>query len=928
MVCFVDFGVWMPKIRADWIVLYIRNHCISRLKTACKQIALVITALLLNAISILAGHNIGGEIIYDYLGNNQYRITLIVFKNCEPGTTGFDDPAALGIFETLSGGMVSSENLSLDNNFVEQLPAVLVNPCNIVPPTLCIEKGVYTTIVTLPPIAGGYTISYQRCCRADGIENLAFNQQGMTLVATIPDLSAINEFNSSARFTDLPPVTLCRNSEFFFNHGATDPDGDGLTYEFCSPFGGASADFPAPNPPDGPPYNSIAWSGGFNADNPITSNPGFSIDPNTGYLTGTPTQLGNFVVGVCVSEFRDGVLINTVRRDFQYRVIECESAEPSFPTLENSSYETCTGLTVSFDNLSPASNNTLFHWDFGVAGTLADTSNLFEPTFTFPGPGAYEIVLTTNTGWPCEDSETHFYTVYPEVVPVITENTTDTYDCINLQDTYDFFVTGEFGSSATILWNFGPGADPVTNTGSSPSNVVLPASVDEWIITVQVEENGCIGSDTQTIVNQPDPIAVLEPQNVFCQGLEYTFSSNSVNAATIVWDFDGNGVEDLSNPSEPTFLYSTSGTYDVQLIVTSPQACNDTAVSTFEIAALPETYFERPSSQCLDNNEFSFQAQGAQTLNPIYQWVFGPSASISTSNLQSPTGITFDAADVHPITLTITENGCAISYVDSIAVAQPILPEFGVTATSGCPGHVATVTALTESVVPVYYIWDFGNGVTSSQGVTNHAYELPGTYSITATAFTNEGCYDSLTLTFPNAVTIYPNPDPSFTIEPQVMDISEAVCQLESVYQDGDCTFIMSDGGTVDGCSLEYSWMASGLQTITHYVTSPQGCTSSATGQVIINGFAFYAPTGFSPNDDGLNDVWIPVMTGMSSFELDVYNKWGDKVFTTTDANRPWLGQAYDGTYYVPNDVYQYRVVMRDLLLQRHEFSGSFILIR
>jgi len=885
--------------------------------------------LLLCSWELRAGHNIGGEIIYTYLGNNQYEISLIVFKNCEAGTTGFDDPAALGIFETIGGDYYDSYELPLVNSQVEELSSDLVNPCNIVPPSLCIEKGTYTITLTLPPLAGGYTIAYQRCCRANGIENLAFDQQGMTLVATIPDVTALGGNNSSARFTELPPVTLCRNSEFFFDHGATDPDGDELTYSFCNPYSGASADFPAPSPPDGPPYNSISWAGGFNANDPITGASNFTIDPVTGYLTGTPTALGNYVVGVCVSEYRNGVLINTVRRDFQYRVIECESAEPDFPTMaENASFSLCSGLSVTFENLSTASGSTIFHWDFGVVGIDNDTSNVAEPIFTFPEPGIYEVVLTSNPGWPCEDTAAQYYTVYPPVVPTILNTTTSTYDCINLQDTYDLTVTGDYTDAASILWNFGPGASPASSTDDVAGNIAFPAGATQWDISVTVQENGCVGTDTQTIINQPDPEAIIQPQNVFCQGLEYTFTSNSIGAATIDWDFDGNGQADLGNPNAPTFTYALAGTYDVQLIVTSPEACNDTAMSVFEVSELPAPYFVRPPAQCLENNSFSFQATGAQTLSPSFNWNFGPSASLTSSPLAAPTGISFDSADVHAITLTITENGCAVSYTDSVAVAQHILPDFGVATTSGCPGHIASVMAVTESVVPVYYVWDFGNGETSNQSIATHAYELPGSYAISATAFTNEGCYDNLTITFPNAVTIYPNPDPSFTISPQIMDITDAVCAISAVYQDGDCNFFMSDGGTIDDCETEYSWVEAGIHTITHYVTSPQGCTSSATGEVIINGSTFYAPSAFTPNGDGINDFWMPVMTGIASFQLEIFNKWGDLIYSSTETDRPWMGEAYGGKHYVPNDLYHYRVTLKDLTQRTREFSGSFLMTR
>jgi len=862
---------------------------------------------------------------YDYLGNNQYQITLVVYRDCE-STTQFDDNASLGVFETASGNLYDSFNMSLGNAEISDMPPILQNPCNLLPPQVCIEQAIYTITVSLPPISGGYTLAYQRCCRGNGIDNLLEDQQGMTLSTTIPDAEDINGgTNSSARFTDLPPVSLCRGSEFYFDHGATDPDGDELVYSFCDPLNGATADAPMPSPPDGPPYNSILWGNGFNANNPITSSPQFTIDPATGFITGTASEVGVYVIGVCVSEYRDGVLVNTVYRDFQYRVINCASSQADFPTLENSSYDSCTGLEVNFDNTSTASSNTTYHWDFGVPGTDTDTTNVLEPTFTFPGPGTYLITLTANPGWPCEDVVQHEYIVFPPVMPTITVGS---YECVDLNDTYDFTVSGTYSTLADISWNFGNGANPATSSNDNPANVQFPSGSSSWTVTVQVEENGCIGTDTETIQNAPDAVASIEPQNVFCNGLTYDFSSNSLNATSHTWDFDGLGTEDLSDILHPTYEYVTGGTYEVSLIVTGTNSCNDTSTVIFNLAESPTPFFEPQPAQCLATNNFSFEAQGETTLNPQYTWNFGPFANTPVSNNAQPAGITFDSPGYHDVTLTISESGCSASYTDSVGVAQNILPDFQVENISGCPGLIAQVVAVTESVVPVNYIWNFGNGFVSSQGITVQTYDMPGIYSITATAFTNEGCYDSLTITFPNAVTIYPNPDPSFTINPQVMDISEAETHITSLFEGGTCQYFMSDGGEMNACEFDYSWTASGVQTITHYVTSPEGCTSSTTGEVIIQGFTFYAPTSFTPNADGINDFWLPVFTGVTSFQLSIFNRWGDLIYSSNDLERPWAGQVHEGTYFAPNGTYSYRVIIKDLTFQSHEFSGTLSVVR
>jgi gliding motility-associated-like protein len=111
-------------------------------------------------------------------------------------------------------------------------------------------------------------------------------------------------------------------------------------------------------------------------------------------------------------------------------------------------------------------------------------------------------------------------------------------------------------------------------------------------------------------------------------------------------------------------------------------------------------------------------------------------------------------------------------------------------------------------------------------------------------------------------------------------------------------------------------------------VTSPEGCTATATGEVIVQGYTFYAPTSFSPNNDGINDYWQPISTGISSFFIRIYNRWGDLVYSSNELDKPWMGQVGEGEYYAPNGIYYYRVIIEDLLSQKHEYQGSFTIIR
>ena len=96
----------------------------------------------------------------------------------------------------------------------------------------------------------------------------------------------------------------------------------------------------------------------------------------------------------------------------------------------------------------------------------------------------------------------------------------------------------------------------------------------------------------------------------------------------------------------------------------------------------------------------------------------------------------------------------------------------------------------------------------------------------------------------------------------------------------------------------------------------------------MVNGTLFYAPTAFTPDGDGLNDVWLPVARGMTRYAMVVWNRWGQRVWSTDDPEEPWLGQKDDGTHFVPNDVYHWEVSYLDQLSYPRVHRGTVFVAR
>jgi gliding motility-associated-like protein len=869
---------------------------------------------------------VGGELTYQYLGNNQYEITLMMFRDCSSNNTlgtGFDDAVSIGIFNSGNGNLVNGGiSIPLDGLNVTSVPISIDNPCFTLPEDLCVEQAIYKQIVTLQPNGWGYDLSYQRCCRNPSIVNLDVpNQQGITCTAHIPGTNETAGFNSSPVFSSMPPAALCQYASFVIDQSATDADGDELVYSFCSPLVGANTDQPAPNPPDAPPYTTVNWANSFNGSNPITSNPQISIDPSTGIITGTATALGQFVVGICVSEYRDGVLLNTVLRDFQINVTSCD---PNIVASVPAQSEFCGGLEYTFQNSSI--NATSFHWDFGVANSNSDTSNAVTPVFTFPEPGTYTITLIANPTWPCADTVSTTHIAYDFINPVIDYGN---YQCINGQDYYDFSVSGNITNAAGISWNFGAGAQPTTSSSAMPMEVMMNNEALQNLVSVTVSQNGCVEGDEEIIINNPNPIADFPVQTEFCQGLLVTMTNNSSNAEEYYWDFGASASGDNSADPSPVFQYIQPGTYQIRLIASSDLACADTLTREYQIYLPVTPSFETPPAECAGSASFDFEANGANSPDAIYTWSFGEDASPSSSTNQNPQGIIMDSPGSHTITLVINDHGCTGSFTDSVIVAQQLMTLFEVSEVETCLGNSVYLTVEAVSNVTVFYHWDFGDGNASQSASPVHVYESPGIYSVTVSAHTEEGCYDSLLLNFPNAVVIYPIPNANFSIVPQVMDYLDATCVVTSnTSPENSCYFTTSDGFQTEFCTFEHEWSETGTQFIRHTVVSPYGCSASSEGEVVITGFAHYIPNSFTPDGDGINDVWTPVIKGYSSGSLTIYNRWGEAVYNSDDLSKPWMGGAIGSDYYVPNGIYNYILSFNDLQGLPHRLAGYISVIR
>jgi hypothetical protein len=271
-------------------------------------------------------------------------MTLIVYRDCFCANCAFlDDFANIAVYrcekDSICTDMLSQVNTFLNINTELQQVDVIdysSNECEAGLTNICTEQGTYDFQISLPKQTQhlyDYYIVYQRCCRNNSLSNIIEPEgTGFSIFNVITGTSADYCNQSAENFVN--PAFACVNNPMFLDASLSDPDGDSLVYSFCSPYLGGgtmgTSEFPGnpnlcdgvqPTPPCPPSYETVSFiSPTFSEQKPIACDPLIEIDAMTGLITGTPLLIGQFLVGICVDEYRDGVLLNSNQIEFQINV--------------------------------------------------------------------------------------------------------------------------------------------------------------------------------------------------------------------------------------------------------------------------------------------------------------------------------------------------------------------------------------------------------------------------------------------------------------------------------------------------------------------------------------------------------------------------------------------------------------------------------
>ena len=638
-----------------------------------------------------AAHIVGGDVTYRFIEFNSdstrvtFEIDFTLYRDRLGGGAVFDNATQtrFGVFRRNSAG---NWNLFEEITGVGPGPVSQVEiedePCVEEPiGVVAVEEASYIFPVTLEVGDTDYMIAYQRCCRNETIINI-FNpgDAGAAFdVIITPEAQAAG--NNSPVFDEFPPIFICAGFPIVVDQSASDREGDELRYSFCAPFtAGGTVDAQGPGAGNqgccdcvrprpaacAPAFANVGFRPPFTPTTPLGGNPLVEIDSRTGIISGVPETTGQFVVGVCVEEFRNGRSLGKIRRDFQFNVLECDRAvtarlesddevpDPnSTPGISNGNsnvfiINACGETEIDINNLSTdIAFIQTYDWEFfdEIGNTIFEASTR-DVTVPFPGLGEYSGQMIVNKGIACSDTAPFFVNLFPAIFAGFNSEF-DT--CAAGPITFEDFSETDAGDGLITdwAWDFaGDGtsiiSDPM-HTFSTPGSKMVSLTVTDI--------NECTDEALVPVDYFPAPATIIVEPTAFvgCNPSEITFNNLSApidSTYDITWDF-GDG--ELGTEISPTHIYEDPGNYTVAIDIISPIGCE--AARTFDslisIRESPEVAFDcTPMDPNSNNKTVSFFDQSINTGS--WQWNFG---SVGNAFVQNPT-FTFPDTGVYRVLLT------------------------------------------------------------------------------------------------------------------------------------------------------------------------------------------------------------------------------------------------------------------------------------
>lgn len=476
----------------------------------------------------------------------------------------------------------------------------------------------------------------------------------------------------------------------------------------------------------------------------------------------------------------------------------------------------------------------------------------------------------------------------------------------------------------------GRGVYPTTpGAWSTVNNAVGGGECNLTMLKIDMNLSGVRAGVQSTINGVPNDTAG-------CQPLAVTFTDTLATGVSYEWNFgDGSPTVATTVPTA-THTFLNIGTYRVMLVAIDPATCNvrDTSYVRIRVGNLLATPAFTPVKlpPC---GSFNYRFDNTTIAPPTrpftnqsFVWDFGDGSPKVVAG-SAPVFHTFAGPGTYNVKLLLQDTvycNAPDSLVIPLSVADNVKAQF-TTPPSGCIPYTAAFT--NTSLAAQTFLWNFDDGNTSTAATPTHVYTLPGTYNITLVAYNPNTC--NLTDTARFTVQVFAAPTADFSFAPVTPPVNMPVVftnlstadaiRFKWVFGDGDSLLTTSRADV----SHQYNSTGTFNACLTAYnsIDCPNTICRPVSATVIP---LVDVPNAFTPNSGDINSVVMVRGFGIAKMQFTIWNRWGQKVFETTDRNKGWDGKVKGAVQ--PMDVYAYTLNVEFFDGVKTSMKGDITLIR
>lgn len=618
-----------------------------------------------------------------------------------------------------------------------------------------------------------------------------------------------------------------------------------------------------------------------------------SIDPITNYLWdfgdgNTSTAINpthTFAAGV----YDIQLIITTAGgcKDTIRRLQGIRSTIKPVPNFSATPREVCAFVPVVFTDLSTGTVSE-WHWLFGDGGS----STTQNPSHEYTDTGYFTVTLIVGN-YGCYDT-----LVMPNYIhvnpPIALFNV-----ILNCNLPFVRTFTDQSIGADEWTWDFGDGN---TSTLQNPIHIYATAGVFNVTLTVRNLTTGCSHSRTTPVIVADELADFAATQTVLCKQVSTTFNAVLHNVGGISnysWLF-GDGGSGSGNPV--SHIYTASGLYSVRLIITDAAGCKDTTIKLnyIQVNGPIANFNASVAGSCLLSSVTFNDLSTTDGFNALVTWNWDYGDGIIETLTAPPFTHSYAGAGVYSVKLKITDAvGCtdSITKINLLIISTPVAA-FSSVDTLSCP--TKPIVFSNSSTGPgLSFLWNFGDGNTSTAATPTHAYAAAGIYSVQLMITDMYGCTDQIIKT--NFIKIVA-PVASFTVNDSVGTCPPLIVLFtntsinQNTYQ-----WDFGDGNFSNAISPSHFYNVAGSYMATLSITGPGGCVSVASKQITISGprgdFSYTNIAGCKP----LTVNFVATSLARTAFIWDFND---GNTITTTDS-------VISHTYTIPG-IYVPKIILLD----------------